>query len=318
MTPYQKASTDWFASCTVGISAHWTAQTVPRSGVAESFADAVDSFRLEEFLGAVEKSGADYVIFTSTHALQMFPCPNAVVDGILPGRTSKRDLIGEIARGLDKIGKPLIVYYNHSCNKGQDPAWEQAVGYHDDSKDRLAENLCDIVQWMGERYGRLVRGWWFDSSYSLDPSGPHDFTSTDMTGWRFPWEKMTIAAKAGYADRLVTYNAGINQTFLYTDHQDYWAGEILRLPPKTPPTSRFMKNGLQWHGWTCLDDRQWVYTDNSKEPNPPLYGDDEILGFLLKCRKHEAPMTCNVICFQDGTLAEASVRQLNRVTKEMR
>lgn len=313
---YQRANTDWLASCTVGIGVHWTAQTTPREGAARPFGEAVARFRLDEFLNAVESSGADYVIFTATHALQMLPCPHPIVDSILLGRTAERDLLGELAQGLEALGKKLIVYYNHSCNQGEDPAWEQAVGYHGQSKNTFAENVCAIVNWMGERYGHLIRAWWFDSSYSLDPRGPHNFVTTDLGGFQFPWEDMTAAAKAGYPERLVTYNAGVGETFLYTEDQDYWAGELVNL--NTPPSGRFLENGLQWHGWTCLDDRRWVYKNNSGVPDPPLYSDDEILAFLSVCRRHQAPMCFNVIAFQDGSLFEDSVHQLGRITREFK
>jgi hypothetical protein len=311
---YRRANTDWLAACGVGLGAHWTAQTAPRRGAARDFADAVAHFRLEDFLAAVEASGADYVLFTATHALQKMPCPHPVVDGILPGRTAERDLLGELAQGLAKRGKKLIVYYNHSCNHGDDPAWERAVGYHDPSKQRLADNLCEIVRWLGDRYGELIQAYWFDSAYSLDPRGPHNSVTTHFNGFQFPWEKLTAAAKAGYADRLVTYNAGIGETFLYTEHQDYWAGELVDL--NSPPQARFLPNGLQWHGWACLDDRAWCYGDNRVEPRGLLYSDEELLAFLSTCRKHQAPMCFNVIIFQDGLPAKASIEQLRRVSPQ--
>jgi len=312
MSRYTKANTDWLAACRVGIGIHWTAQAAPRRGTALPFAEAVDRFRCDEFLAAVETAGADYVLFTATHALQMLPCPHPVLDSILPGRTAERDLIGELAAKLRSRGKRLIVYYNHSCNGGDDPAWEQAVGYHDPDKHRLAKNLLAIVRWMGERYGSLIAGWWFDSPYSLDPRGPHNSITTDLRGFQFPWEQMTAAAKAGHPGRLVTYNAGIGETFLYTTHQDYWAGELTDL--STPPVGRYLDNGLQWHGWTALDDRRWVYTDNTTGPHPPLYSDGRLVAFLSACRQAQAPMCFNVVSFQDGALAESSVRQLERIT----
>jgi len=308
---YHRASTDWLSACTMGISFHWTAQSLPCGRTPRPFHDAVAAFRLPEFLRAVEESRADYVIFTLTHALQMLPCPHPLVDAILPGRTTERDLLGEIARGLAALGKPLIVYYNHSCNGNDDPAWNQAVGYHDFPKPRFADNLLGIVRWLGERYGNLIRAWWFDSAYSLDPRGPHNSVSTDLHGVQFPWEQLTVAAKAGNPDRLVTYNAGVAQTFLYTVHQDYWSGELVDLT--APPTGRYLTNGLQWHGWTCLDDRNWVYVRANGEVLPPLYTDAELLAFLSQCRQHGAPMSFNVVIFQDGTMAEASVAQLRRI-----
>ena len=40
---------------------------------------------------------ADYVLFTAAHALQMLPAPHPLLDDILPGRTSERDLLRELA-----------------------------------------------------------------------------------------------------------------------------------------------------------------------------------------------------------------------------
>ena len=314
---YQRANTDWLAACAVGIGTHWSAQTAPREGRARPFADAVDRFRLDAFLGAVETSGADYLLFTATHALQMMPCPHPIIESILPGRTTGRDLIGEVASGCAALGKKFILYYNHSCNNGEDPPWERAVGYHDAPKDRLAENLCAIVRWMGEHYGDRISAWWFDSAYSLDPSGPHNSVTTDMDGYRFPWEDLTVAAKAGNAGRLVTYNAGLGETFLYTDHQDYWAGEG-RIDTDAAPAARYLPNGLQWHGLACLDDPAWVYRDNSVPPPPPMYSDSDLLAFVSACRRHQAPMCFSVISFQDGSLADASVHQLSRITKALK
>jgi hypothetical protein len=191
----------------------------------------VDAFKLEEFVGQVRHAGADYVLFTATHALQLLPAPHPVINRILPGRTCQRDLIGELAHGLAAKGIHLLVYYNHSCNGNDDPEWRKAVGYDGQDKNLLAKNLMDIVGWMSERYKDKIKAWWFDGPYSLDPRGPHSSVSTDMTGFRFPWERLTMAAKLGYPARLVTYNAGVDKTFLYTTHQDYWATSRLRPRP---------------------------------------------------------------------------------------
>ena len=113
---YQRPSTDWLAKCRYGIGVHWTAQTVPRKGSPLPFQEAVEAFDLKPFLDAVAHSGADYILFTACHALQMLPAPHPIIDRILPGRTCKRDLIDELSTGLAARGIPLLVYYNHSCN----------------------------------------------------------------------------------------------------------------------------------------------------------------------------------------------------------
>ena len=92
---YVRANTDWLAGCRFGIGIHWTAQTVPRTGPAKAFAQAVADFDLKGFLAALDRSGADYVLFTIAHALQRLPAPHPALDRILPGRTCERDLIQE-------------------------------------------------------------------------------------------------------------------------------------------------------------------------------------------------------------------------------
>ncbi len=312
---YQRANTDWLAQCRFGIGIHWTAQTVPRSGPPKTFQQAVADFDLPGFIAAIEHAGADYVLFTAAHALQMLPAPHPVLDEILPGRTCGRDLIGEMAAALAARQKHLLVYYNHSCNGRQDAAWEQAVGYHAPDKHRFANHLTAIVSWMGDRYRDKIKAWWFDSPYSLDARGPHNSVTTDMGGFQFPWERFTVAAKVGHPARLVTYNAGVNQTFLYSTHQDYWAGELVNLD--TPAKARCLDNGLQWFGWTCLEDRAWVHTRLDTPIPPPLYTDEQLSGYVRTCNAHQAPMTFNVGIYQAGAMAPQSIEQLSRLNANL-
>jgi alpha-L-fucosidase len=312
---YVRANTDWLAECRYGVGVHWTAQTVPRKGPAVQFHKAVDSFDVKKFVDTVVYAGADYVLFTATHAVQMLPAPNPAIDGISPGRTCTRDLLKELADRLATKGVHFLVYYNHSCNSKDDPPWENVVGYHDKDKGRLVENLCDIVGWMSKHYGESVKAWWFDSPYSLDIRGPYNSVTTDMTGFQFPWERFTRIAKQGYAERLVTYNPGIHKTFLYTTHQDYWAGEMANL--KNPARSRYLDNGLQWFGWTCLDDRRWVHRRLDTPIPEPRYPVEEIVNYVRACNSVKAPMTFNVGVYQDGTMAPKSVEQLRLVGKKL-
>lgn len=308
---YARANTDWLAKLRYGIGVHWTAKSVPRQGAPLPFQEAVDAFDLKTFVAQIRQAGADYVLFTATHGQQMLPAPNPVIDRILPGRTCQRDLIGEMAAALAVHQLPLIVYWNHSCNGKGDPAWRQAVGYDGKDKTRFADNLCELIGWMGQRYGKNIRAWWFDSPYSLDPSGPHKSVTTDMTGFRFPWERLTAAAKTGFPGRLVTYNAGVDETYLYTPRQDYWAGEMNDL--KHPAQSRYQSNGLQWFGWTCLDDKSWVHGRRGTAIIQPLYGDAEVTAYVRTCNAHQAPMTFNLGIYQDGTMSPASLDLLHRL-----
>ncbi|PJA62542.1 MAG: hypothetical protein CO162_00520 [bacterium (Candidatus Ratteibacteria) CG_4_9_14_3_um_filter_41_21] len=312
--PYQQANTDWLSKCKYGIGVHWTVQTVPKRGPVLPFNHAVETFDVNAFTEMIESMGANYLIFTTTHAIQWLPGPNPILDKILPGRTCERDLLMEIAKSLSTRGVRTIFYYNHSCNNADDLLWEQVVGYHDEDKNRLVDNLCNIIAWMGKHYEKLISAWWFDSAYSLDPKEPHN-TAKAMGGFQFPWERYTAAAKIGYPKRLVTYNAGVNQTYLFTEHQDYWAGEMVDL--EHPPKGRFAENGLQWHGWTCLDDRKWVHSTPNTDLPPLLYSDERVTAFVRKCNKCKAPMTFNIGIYQDGTTSAQVIRQMQTLKNSL-
>ena len=193
-----------------------------------------------------------------------------------------------------------------------DPPWEQAVGYHDRDKQKFATEPArtSSAGWASVIKDK-IKAWWFDSPYSLDPRGPHNSVTTDMTGFQFPWERFTVAAKLGFPARLVTYNAGVAETFLYTTHQDYWAGELVNL--KTPshkplPGQRSAVVRLDVPG------RPGLGPHEAGHANPEaavLRRRSHLLRSHLQ--RHQAPMTFNVGIYQDGTLAPASIAQLQRV-----
>ena len=137
-------------------------------------------------------------------------------------------------------------------------------------QERFAKNLMDIVGWMGERYKDKIKAWWFDSPYSLDPRGPHNSVTTDMTGFQFPWERFTVAAKIGYPARLVTYNAGVARPSSTRPIRTTGPGNWSTSRPR--PRAAILPNGLQWFGWTCLEDRAWVTPKlDTRDPQAALF-----------------------------------------------
>lgn len=309
---YHPADTDWFAACHFGISTHWTAQSQP---VGKDdwlpFEDAVNHFDAQRYVGQAAGAGAQYILFTSCHALQMLPAPSAAIDSVAPGRTTKRDLIGEIADTCRARGLRFILYYNHSCNHGDDPAWEYAVGYHAPDKSRLAGNLIAIVKELGERYGSRVDGWWFDSCFSLDPRGVYDSVSTDMHGFQFPWEDFVAAAKTGHDERLVTLSSGMLTHFIYSSHQDYEGGEANDLV--SIPSSRFTVDHLQGHRWVCLDNSEWVHNQVMTPLVKPRYRTDSVLDYVRNCSRSSVPVKFNVDIDRTATLSPDSLALLRGV-----
>lgn len=81
---------------------------------------------------------------------------------------------------------------------------------------------------------------------------------------------------------------------------------------------RFLDNGLQWHGWTCLEDRAWVHSKINTDVPAPLYGDNQVIEFVRTCNEHQCPMCFNVDIYQDGTISSDSVKQLKRLKAEVK
>jgi len=313
---YHPANTDWFANCRFGISTHWTAQSQP---VGQDdwlpFNEAVDHFSATGYVDQAARAGADYVIFTGTHALQMLPAPSAAIDRVAPGRTTRRDLIGELADACHARGMRFILYYNHSCNHGDDSGWEHAVGYHAADKSRLVSNLLSVLSELGRRYGSRMDGWYFDSCCSLDPRGVYNSVTTEMHGFQFPWEEWTAAAKTGHEDRLVTLSSGMLTHFLYSTHQDYEAGEANDLI--AIPTSRYNSDHLQAHRWVCLDNPAWVHGSVKTALAGPRYSLANVADYVRTTNRASVPVTFNLDIDRTGLISPESLSLLRQVKQQL-
>ena len=96
-----------------GLMVHWLyPQTASRSGTPPpSFDDTVDAFDLDGFLADFAATGADWMMFTIGQNTGYYAGPNAVLDRLVgPGHGSRRDLVGEMAAGLKRLGKRFIPY----------------------------------------------------------------------------------------------------------------------------------------------------------------------------------------------------------------
>jgi hypothetical protein len=308
---YRASSTEWLAG-SLGLSVHWTSHSQPGQGEALGYQEAVARFDLKGFIDQLKIAGVRHLIFTVNHARHYIAGPHPELDSLLPGHTCSRDLLGELGDALQREGIRLIFYYNHGCNPCGDPAWMAALGYTGAPLDLFAERLASLVESLSNRYGNLVSGWWFDSCYSLDPKGPHNSVTTPMGDWQFPWETLTVAAKSGNPESLVAFNSGIDVNYLYTSHQDYYAGETTSLTFQ--PTGR-LHGGLQLHQWTCIDNLDWVHSKPNTPFAEPLYSDAELLDFTRRITGVGGAATYNVEIDQGGLMNPLAIQQLKRLSE---
>lgn len=308
---YRRADFAPLRESAFGVGLHWTTATMPREGEPLPYERAVAEFDVPALVERVEAMNAGHVLFTSTHSRHWFPCPHPVVDEILPGRTCERDLLGDLARALAEAGKGFIVYYNSGIHAG-DPEWRHASGA-DDDPERFFSNWQQIIAQLGERYRENVAAWWFDGGYELQAVG-------EKIGGT-PWPDLTEAAKAGNVDRFVCYNAGIEKTHSYTEHQDYWAGEVCRL--NYIPRGELTPAGLPWYAFVSWhgDSRKpgcghWVMSAENRELRWNASPAEAAAALVREFSAVGGAVTFNVFCYQDGSIHDgdlATMRELGKI-----
>ena len=309
---YQKADFAPLRETGYGIGFHWTTWTAPRSGEPLPFPEAVEAFPVEALVEQAVECGAGHVLFPVTHALHWIPGPNPEVDRLIAGRTCERDLIMEVADALAVAGIKLLIYYHHGTDLGSndDPEWQEACGARLPDQSRFYDNYCRILSWMGEHYGSKVLAFWFDAGYALEARPPT------------PWERMTAAAKAGHAGRLVCYNSGIDNFHAYTPYQDYWAGEVngLRFRPSGPLTP----SGLYWYSFTaphthpqCPEWGLWGLDMSLRDGDYPAPPAPQIADFLRSFQACGGTVSLNLLVYQDGSLYDADLGVMREVKRLM-
>lgn len=298
---YQRADFGPLRDTIYGIGIHWTSHTVTQDGKYKPYDEMVADFDVDRFVQQAVECGAGHVLFTTNHHIYQFPCPNPEVDRIIPGRTSERDLLMEVTDGLASFGIPMIFYHWHGMNCTniplQDPEFQNAMGSFEDDTTRYYENLCRILEWMGNHYGSKAIAWWFDAGYHLAEKG------------EVPWAQVTQAAKAGHADRLVCYNSGIENHECYTPYQDYWAGELTRL--NFLPREKLTPAGLPWYAFTDWHPNcnpihrtcgQWVLDQTASSIDWPAPPPESIAWYVQNFQAVGGAVTFNLLCYANGQI----------------
>lgn len=306
-----RADARWMPRARYGVMFHWTKRTLPRSGPPKPYSDAVEAFDVERFADQVASTGAGFVVLTTAHSDQYFPAPIRSLDRVLPGRTSGRDLIGDLIRALSRRDIRLVLYYH--LGPIEDPAWARATGLFETDSRRLFDNWQAIVGEVGERYGETLAGWWFD-----DGIGNYYYRSPD-------WGALDRAAKRGYPGRAVCFNSWKNTSA--TEFQDFHCGEEL-----VPDGANAFLNrdgsfggtlvaggdgritagafaGLQAAA-TFMMEGEWVHLRSDTEAAPPRRSPAQLAELIRQLHAYGATPIINVLIYQDGQIAPRSLASL--------
>lgn len=311
----QKA--DWFKDAGYGLMFQWTNRATPEKGdTIKAWEDKVNDFDVEEFVNMVEESGAAYVIWSMTWGQQYISAPIVSLDKVLKGRTTKRDLLGEMANRLYAKGIKLIFYYHYGydCYHSIDSTWMEASGGYEADKTELYGNIRNIVAEVGNRYGKKLNGWFFDGAQRYyDTHFDGSFGGISTANFR----EISRAAKTNNPQRINAYNSWILP--MVTEYQDYYAGEGLKqftgLEDGVFPEGNY--KGLQAH--TCFTlEKRWGHIDKDTTIASPGHSLEELIGRIKHAQKNRYPLSINLEMYEDGSVSPESMELLRKVRQGIR
>ena len=306
----------WPAGADYGVMIHWTAQSQPRQGSIVPYARAAEALDVNRLAEDLKNMGAGYLILTANHEYPHFPGPLAAWEREFPGMTVRRDLLRELAEKLHGRGMGCVLYVNPYAAYLRS---QRLRAFLPDGPDRAAGTplpevcLADyeafstaLVSAIGEEYGELIDGYWFDSCYQPF----YDWGAYDVDG-------LLKAAKAGNPRRAACVNSWILP--VVSDRQDYWAGEVASVCrlPEPGELRRGPMPGTPLHTLLILDD-PWVHAEPDSPVAPPRYTARELADYIAASRRIGAPVSVNMGVYQDGTFGEASLAVMRELAGMMK
>ncbi len=297
-----RSSTTWMTDAKYGLMFTWTSTTQPRTGVQKSYEQAVNDFDVNAFADMVQKTGAGFIVFATSWSTYYFAAPIQAVEHLMPGHTTKRDLIRELADALNARGIKLMIYYH--AGRPQPNWWAGGGAQTMDRADYFNEWESTIRE-IGLRYGDKLAGFWFDDG------------TTFYYTLQAPWEAMTTAVKAGNPARVVGYNSWILPKA--TNFQDFACGEggfVDRLmdDPELPAggSGIFLngpQKGLQATLTTTMEPGDWGHTAVNTPVPAPQYNADQMIGYLRTAIARKLVPIINLEVYQDGSASPATIEE---------
>ena len=289
-----RASAEWLSKAGYGLMFHWTSQSIGTNGTIKPFDQAVADFPLDQFVEMVAATGAGYVLFTVGHAQAYCPAPLSSWGKYHPGKTTKRDLIAEMAQALNAKGIKLMCYFpTHVVGK-----------FRSSSSTEFTQMTTDILKEFGERYGENVVGYWFDGFYQCFEKYP-DFSFRDFFK----------VCKAGNSERIISVNSWIYPNV--TEWQDYWAGETASpvALPVNGTNARGPGQGLRYQALLIMEP-YWV--QQKVEMPKPQFDAQKLGDYISGCMKNGGAVTINLGIYQDGSVDPRAVDVLKEVRERIR
>jgi hypothetical protein len=313
-----RANTDWMVKGKYGVFISWVPEGYPLYGTNQTYQHyekAVNHFDVGAFARTVEEAGASWVVFTTTHGKYFYPGPLKVMDRVVPGRTCRRDLVGELADSLGEFNIRLMLYFHPGPSASEDREWANAAGISPVDDNRYNQIMLDIFSEIGQGYGQKLSGWYVDGTYG------YYVRNTSF-------EHLTRALKAGNPRRAVGYFGWIYPKWSVFGG-DFTAYVTYPFGPLPPPMPRewFNEGGPYEDLQPNFDftmERVWTPTGplNGKWPTP-MYAPETLVHYFKRLAKSECPVAINLVTAEDVTSQQAfvnpdSLEILKRIRKAVK
>lgn len=339
----------WLEKTGFGLMFHYEAF---RNHSPESYNKAVDSFDVKRFADNVEATNAGHIIFVVGQHWGRYCAPNGAYEkrlDVKPGVwTSKRDLILDIGRELNKRDIKLILYmtarapmrHYHIIKAMGDtlptingkPAGPKVNPLSHPRKlpgfrrsENQPPNPVFLKTWgevcgeWSQRYGKLVSGWWFDG-YKLEMKNAYESLKNEQHNI----DTWVAAVRSGNPAAELAFNAGAHpilslctrgklcphQTFTAGENHDFFAKTKKGKGKALTPKNFPAPEGVVWHLLLPVSNGWGAGTRSRFE--------------LATLRKHidiinadGGAVTLDVAITSDGTMPEAVLQVLRELGSEI-
>ena len=150
---------------------------------------------------------------------------------------------------------------------------------------------------LGNRYGSLLKGWFFDDGGMLYYGGP--------------FEDLAVAARAGSSSRLLSYNDYVLSNI--TDFEDMGFGEVCNASGApvggTGQITTGPETGLQGHCMYPMEN-DWGIHYQGQTIGSTNYSVQSAVALVLNNSLRGVPTAFNMMMYQDGTVSPTSLSVL--------
>lgn len=189
----------------------------PDGTLPDSFEETANSLDTEKFAEDCREMGVQYVTFTAYHGHMFVVYPSKVVESVLPGHTSSRDLICNLIDSLHARNIRLQLYIHASIGDTMTQADRERTGYDDPSEKykRWNDFINAFFEELAERYAGRI-----DSFYIDMISDPDYVERTDAKRLRstlLKYSPDTPIVGNGNAEEVVDYGSKEDGAFTVPD-----------------------------------------------------------------------------------------------------